>query len=330
VLAVNPKLLIFVQGINGNYDGREKSNIPMNWAEDFQPQAYMPLAIPSDKLVLSPHTYGPDVYVKSSFGLVGFPANLAADWETLFGQFSGAHAVVIGEWGGKYGTGTGGQQDVLWQNALVDYMISKNMRNSFYWSYSPNSGDTGGILDDNLNVREDKLTLLRRLWGAAPVGVAPPTVDVPLVPDPVAPATTASDVQPYIASFAPLSGPVGTVVTITGNGFTGLNEAWVGTAHGVPVQVFDDTRVQVTIPANGTTGAIGIFNAAHAGFTAQWFTVTAVEAAAATPTSPETSTTPTTTPTATTSTGGAGATTVSGLAALVALLGGRFWHLRGR
>ncbi|HUP91109.1 MAG TPA: cellulase family glycosylhydrolase, partial [Solimonas sp.] len=67
VLQANPRLLIFVQGINGNYDGIEDSSIPMNWGEDFQPQAYQPLAIPADKLVLSPHTYGPDVYGKSSF-----------------------------------------------------------------------------------------------------------------------------------------------------------------------------------------------------------------------------------------------------------------------
>jgi aryl-phospho-beta-D-glucosidase BglC (GH1 family) len=327
VLAVNPQLLIFVQGINGNYDGREQSNIPMNWAEDFQPQAYQPLAIPADKLVLSPHTYGPDVYVKSSFGAANFPGNLAADWETLFGQFAGTHAVVIGEWGGKYGSGTGGLQDVLWQNALVDYMISKNMRNSFYWSYSPNSGDTGGILDDNLNVREDKMALLRKLWGAAPAGVAPPAVDAPLPLAPAVATPAAADVQPYIADFAPLSGPVGTVVTINGNGFTGLNEAWVGTAKGVAVQVIDDTRVQVTIPANGTTGAIGIFNAVHAGFTAQSFTVTAAATTTATSSAASTSAGA---PTSTSSTGGAGATTTSALGALATLLGGRLWRLRRR
>ncbi len=166
VLAANPNLLIFVQGINGNFDGKENTNIPMNWGEDFQPQAYQPLNIPSDKLVLTPHTYGPDVYVKSSFSAADFPANLAAHWETLFGQFYPTHPVVIGEWGGKYGQGTGGQQDVIWQNTFVDYLISKGMRDGFYWCYTPNSGDTGGILDDSLQVRQDKMTLLQRLWGA--------------------------------------------------------------------------------------------------------------------------------------------------------------------
>jgi endoglucanase len=171
VLQANPNLLVFVQGINGNWDGRENSNLPMNWGEDFQPEAYLPLNIPSDKLVLSPHTYGPDVYVKSSFSAPNFPANLAADWETLFGQFSSAHPVVIGEWGGKYGNGTSGAQDVTWQNALVDYLLSKDIHNSFYWTYTPNSGDTGGILieDDqgNMLVRQDKMDLLRRLWGTS-------------------------------------------------------------------------------------------------------------------------------------------------------------------
>jgi len=104
--------------------------------------------------------------MKSSFSVPSFPANLAADWDTLFGKFSPTHSVVIGEWGGKYGQGTGGQQDVTWQNAFVDYLISKGMRNSFYWDYTPNSGDTGGILDDSLNVRQDKMALLQKLWGA--------------------------------------------------------------------------------------------------------------------------------------------------------------------
>lgn len=175
VLAANPNLLIFVQGITANWDGIENSSIPMNWGENFQPERYQPLDIPSNKLVLSPHTYGPDVYVKSSFSAANFPANLAADWDALFGQFYPEHAVVIGEWGGRYGQGTGGHQDFVWQNALVDYLISKGNPNTFYWDYTPNSGDTGGILDDNLNVIPDKMALLQRLWGAAPPTNQPPS-----------------------------------------------------------------------------------------------------------------------------------------------------------
>jgi aryl-phospho-beta-D-glucosidase BglC (GH1 family) len=226
VLAANPNLLIFVQGIAGNFDGIENTNLPMNWGEDFQPQAYQPLLVPADKLVLSPHTYGPDVYPKSTFSAPNFPANLSANWDQLFGQFAQVHPVVAGEWGGRFGQGGTGAQDVAWQNAFVDYLLSKGISSSFYWCYTPNSGDTGGILDDNLNVRDDKMALLRRLWGSAPAAVAPAAPATPVTTP--APATTAAP------ATVPASGPVVTVapastastpspdVVITGtNGTTG-------------------------------------------------------------------------------------------------------------
>lgn len=384
VLAANPNLLIFVQGITGNYDGIENSSVPVNWGENFQPQAWQPLNIPAAKLVLSPHTYGPDVYVKSSFAAANFPNNLKADWETLFGQFAAVHPVVIGEWGGRYGQGGVGAADVAWQNALVDYLQGKGIRNSFYWCYTPNSGDTGGILDDNLQVRQDKLALLKRHWaGGSSTPTPPPTAATTLAlasdryavtqgtrqvivtvkrsgsssgavsvrgatvdgsaiagrdytarsgilrwaagdsssrsivislkastafsgsrsfaitlsqvssgaalgaissatvtitgskavtPPSPTPAPTGFP-QPGISNFSPASGPVGTVVTVNGNGFTGANAAWAGAAHNAGLVVISDTQVRVTIPAGATSGALGILNPAHAAFTASSFTV---------------------------------------------------------
>jgi len=165
ILAANPNLLIFVEGISANWDGVEDNNVPINWGENLRPQSYLPLNLPNAKLVFTPHSYGPDVYVKSTFSDPSFPANLAKDWEALFGQFYPQHPIVMGEFGGRYGNGTAGMKDKQWQDAFVSYLISKNIRGGFYWCYTPNSGDTGGILDDNLQVREDKMALLRRLWG---------------------------------------------------------------------------------------------------------------------------------------------------------------------
>jgi aryl-phospho-beta-D-glucosidase BglC (GH1 family) len=164
ILAANPNLLIFVQGITANWDGKEKT-VPMNWGENLQPQGYEPLSIPTDKLVFAMHSYGPDVFVKSSFSAANYPTNLAADLETLFGYLSPRFAVVPGEWGGRYGIGGTGVKDVQWQDAFVDYLVGKGIRSSFYWCYTPNSSDTGGILNDDLTVREDKMTLLRKHWG---------------------------------------------------------------------------------------------------------------------------------------------------------------------
>lgn len=294
VLNANPKLLIFVQGINGNWDGIEKSNIPMNWGEDFQPLTYQPSGIPNDKLVLTPHTYGPDVYVKSTFSAANYPANLAADWETLFGKQYPLHPVVIGEWGGRYGNGPSGQKDVQWQQALVQYLLSKGIHSSFYWCYTPNSGDSGGILDDNLQVRQDKMALLRTLWGSS----APPvTSGASTATSSTAPAsgttsssgtssntatattpaatTTAAAPQQYIASFSPVSGPAGTVITLTGSGFTNSTQAWVGSAHNATLQVVSDSLAKITVPAGATTGAVAILNTAHAAFTPISYTVTA-------------------------------------------------------
>ena len=173
ILAANRNILIFVQGTTGNFDGKEDSSIPMNWGENFQPQNYNPIRILDSKLVLSPHTYGPDVYPKKSFTNAKFPQNLRADWDTLFGQFLN---VCPGEWGGRY---TQASTDLTWQNAFVDYMLSRGIRNSFYWCYTPNSGDTGGILDDNLKVRTDKMALLKRLW--AGIEHIPPSLPQPPV-----------------------------------------------------------------------------------------------------------------------------------------------------
>ena len=206
ILAANPNLLIFVQGITGNFDGVENTHISMNWGENFQPQAYQPLNIPYDKLVLSPHTYGPDVYVKPTFDAPDFPANLAADWERLFGQFEPLHTVVPGEWGGRYGQGGSGQKDVTWQNAFVDYLLSKGIRNSFYWCYTPNSGDTGGILDDSLAVQEGKMALLRRLWGGTPTAAGPNIA--PTVAGPNITPTPATPVAPVVSSATTPSAPI--------------------------------------------------------------------------------------------------------------------------
>jgi photosystem II stability/assembly factor-like uncharacterized protein len=63
---------------------------------------------------------------------------------------------------------------------------------------------------------------------------------------------------PTISSFTPTSGPVGTVVTVTGTHFTGATAV---AFHGTPVAKFSaasDTRITVTVPAGATSGAISV------------------------------------------------------------------------
>ena len=160
ISATNPNLLIFVEGITRNdWSGKEK-DVPINWGENLQPQTYAPLAIPSEKLVFSPHTYGPPDHMKSTFSADNYPENLAADWETLFGYLSPQFAVVPGEWGGNYSN----DAEKKWLNAWVDYMSSKGIRSSFYWNYI-NSEKPDALVRNDLTVRKDVLAVIQRHWG---------------------------------------------------------------------------------------------------------------------------------------------------------------------
>ena len=69
-------------------------------------------------------------------------------------------AVVMGEFGAKYMS----NKSILWMDKLITYLKKIDARDSFYWSLTPNSGNTGGLLMDNWNTSEtDKLRALKRL-----------------------------------------------------------------------------------------------------------------------------------------------------------------------
>jgi endoglucanase len=164
VLSAAPDILVFVEGIEKNPSCNSATN--HWWGGNLEPLECAPLAIPRDRLVLAPHVYGPDVYNQPYFNTVDFPHNLPGIWEQHFGRFADqGYAIAIGETGGRYGHG-GDPKDKTFQDALVDYLIGRNLPNLFYWSWNPNSGDTGGILqDDWKNIWQDKVDLLARLWG---------------------------------------------------------------------------------------------------------------------------------------------------------------------
>ncbi|NJK71299.1 MAG: cellulase family glycosylhydrolase [Thermales bacterium] len=153
----NPNILIFVSGIeNGQNDCSKDKD--MMWGENFMPIECYPVDfeyIPKDKLILTPHIYGLDVYPDISyFSSKDFPNNLQPKWEEHFGYLTEkGYTIIPGEFGSKYGTttntGTGDTKDVVLQDKLIDYFIDKEICNFFYWSYNPNSDDTGGLVEDD-------------------------------------------------------------------------------------------------------------------------------------------------------------------------------------
>ncbi len=189
--AVNPNTLVFVQGIGtsaGNQDGSPTSTTPVphgnaasnpNWGENLFEAGSNPLTIPRERLVFSPHTYGPSVFVQRMFmdpaqpqcaGLEGDaagdadcnivinPTQLAAGWQEHFGYLRDqGYAVVVGEFGGNLDWPRGQASlrdrarwshitapvDAQWQDAFVDYMADNDIEGC-YWSINPESGDTAG------------------------------------------------------------------------------------------------------------------------------------------------------------------------------------------
>jgi aryl-phospho-beta-D-glucosidase BglC (GH1 family) len=189
--AVNPNTLIFVEGISAtanNQDGTPATitQVPHgsalttpNWGENLFEAGANPLTIPKERLVFSPHTYGPSVFVQRMFmdpaqpacaGLEGDaagdancnvvinPTLLRTGWEEHFGYLRDqGYAVVVGEFGGHLDWPQGGASlrdqarwshvtpgvDAQWQNTFVDYMV-ENQIEGCHWGMNPESGDTGG------------------------------------------------------------------------------------------------------------------------------------------------------------------------------------------
>jgi endoglucanase len=166
VLAANPNLLIFVQGVQTN--PKCSSNTGHWWGGNLEPVECYPInnsAIPADKLVFSPHVYGPDVHWQSYFSASNFPSNMTAIWEKHFGYLvDKGYTIVPGEWGGKYGNG-GHSADKTWQDAFVNYMKTKKICNSYYWDWNPNSTDTGGVLQNDWKTPwQNKVTMLNNYF----------------------------------------------------------------------------------------------------------------------------------------------------------------------
>ncbi|WNV06608.1 cellulase family glycosylhydrolase [Candidatus Methylospira mobilis] len=225
VLNAAPDILVFVEGVEGNpVCGGTTAHW---WGGNLEPLSCYPLNIPSNKLVLAPHVYGPDVYEQTYFSDPTFPDNMPAIWDAHFGQFKKAgYTLAIGEIGGKYGHG-GDPKDVKFQNALIAYLKGKGITNLFYWSWNPNSGDTGGILQDDWTaVWQDKVNLLASLWGLSGSGT-----------------TTTTTTQPTTTTTPVVTPPTPTGTTSLA-GKTTINSDW-GTGYCATVTVLNSTPATV-------------------------------------------------------------------------------------
>ncbi|MCC5951062.1 MAG: cellulase family glycosylhydrolase [Acidimicrobiia bacterium] len=162
VLAVAPHWLIVVEGIGGNVEGQQ---LPSHWwGGNLEAAGAHPVRLDvPNRLVYSPHEYGPGVFNQPWFSEPDLPDVLRHRWDVGFGYLvhEDIAPVLVGEFGGRQvGLDT---VEGLWQQLFVNYLRDHQM--SFtYWSWNPNSTDTGGILtDDWTTIHEDKQQMLNRL-----------------------------------------------------------------------------------------------------------------------------------------------------------------------
>ena len=119
------------------------------WGENLQAAQTHPILLDTpNKVVLTPHVYGPSVHNQRYFSDPAFPANMPKIWRTQWAHVTmatgssdaasaamgigagGAPPIVIGEWGGRYNG-----PDQVWQDQLAALLAEPTNRiaGSFYW-----------------------------------------------------------------------------------------------------------------------------------------------------------------------------------------------------
>ena len=190
ILGVNPNLLIIVEGVE------LYGNDSFWWGGNLKGAVEYPvrLKVPN-QLVYSSHDYGPGVYRQTWFDAPGFPANMPAIWRDHWGYLveENIAPVLVGEFGGR---SVGSDLEGTWQRALMRY-IKEHGLSYTYWSLNPNSGDTGGILNDDWKtVNHAKLDMLKQhQWPLLKVEPTP-TATPAFAPSPTAPVASAGTPTP--------------------------------------------------------------------------------------------------------------------------------------
>ncbi|MEU8342867.1 cellulase family glycosylhydrolase [Spirillospora sp. NPDC048832] len=141
ILAVNSNWLIIVEGVDG-YGGDNYW-----WGGNLQGAAQYPVRLDvPNRLVYSAHDYATSVYPQPWFDDPAFPSNMAAIWDKNWGYLykNDVAPVLLGE----FGTTLADARDQTWLRTLMAYLGTGASGMSFtFWSWNPNSGDTGGILN---------------------------------------------------------------------------------------------------------------------------------------------------------------------------------------
>ena len=158
ILAKNPNVLIMVEGIeiypidikkNSDYSSTNDKDYYFNWwGGNLRGVADYPIDLGKyqNKLVYSPHDYGPTVYEQPWFeGKYTYDSLMKDCWHDnwFYIYEKNIAPLLIGEWGGFMR-----EPNLTWMTYMRQ-LIKKYHLNHTFWCLNANSGDTGGLLLDD-------------------------------------------------------------------------------------------------------------------------------------------------------------------------------------
>ena len=158
VLKENPNVLIMVEGTeiyptdiktNGDYSSKDDKDYYFNWwGGNLRGVADYPVDLGKyqDKLVYSPHDYGPTVYEQPWFkGDYTYDSLMKDCWHDnwLYIVEEDKAPLLIGEWGGFMR-----DPNLKWMTYMRELIGNYHLNHTF-WCFNANSGDTGGLVKDD-------------------------------------------------------------------------------------------------------------------------------------------------------------------------------------
>ena len=222
VLGVNPKLLIFVEGV----DAYTSSDYYW-WGGNLEGVSHSPVTLSvANQLVYSAHDYGPAVYGQAWFNGSTTAASLDSVWTTHWGYV--AKNGIAPVWLGEFGTpndaasvqnsaaGSEGQ----WFQSLVSYLAADTTLNWTYWAL--NGEDQLALLDSNYDatpVNSTKQSMLASIQFPLNGGSSTPPV-APVAPSGLTAAATSASTINLSWSASSTAGVSYTVYSGTSSGAT--------------------------------------------------------------------------------------------------------------
>ncbi|MCM1524082.1 MAG: cellulase family glycosylhydrolase [Ruminococcus sp.] len=165
VLSKNPNVLVMVEGIeiypkdiksNGDFSSTDPGDYYSTWwGGNLRGVKDNPVDLGKyrNKLVYSPHDYGPAVYEQEWFkGDYTYQSLCRDAWNDnwLYIHDSGTAPLLIGEWGGFMT-----QPNLKWMTYLRQLIAEKKINHTF-WCFNSNSGDTGGLVKDDFTTWDNE------------------------------------------------------------------------------------------------------------------------------------------------------------------------------